>query len=184
MGSQKQLYIVISQTGTILSRLLKIFTGAKYNHASISISRDLKQMYSFGRMHPYNPFWAGLVIESTDSGTFKRFYKTEAIVIAVNIDYELYFDVIKHLNEMYLKRKEYHYNYLGILFGAFNKNKIINNRFYCSEFVKYILQKGEIDGVKELPDIIQPIHFLKLPHKQLYCGRLNEYSDNLINTHI
>ena len=62
--SNKQLYIVISQTGTLLSRILKYITGAEYNHASISLSRDLDKMYSFGRRHPYYPFWGGFVIES------------------------------------------------------------------------------------------------------------------------
>ena len=50
--TNKQLYIVISQTGTLLSRILKHITGAEYNHASISMSRDLEKMYSFGRRHP------------------------------------------------------------------------------------------------------------------------------------
>ena len=62
-NQNKQLYIVISQTGTLLSRILKQITGAEYNHASISLSRDLERMYSFGRRHPYNPFWGGFVIE-------------------------------------------------------------------------------------------------------------------------
>lgn len=52
-NQNKQLYIVISQTGTLLSRILKQITGAEYNHASISLSRDLERMYSFGRRHPY-----------------------------------------------------------------------------------------------------------------------------------
>lgn len=34
-NQNKQLYIVISQTGTLLSRILKQITGAEYNHASI-----------------------------------------------------------------------------------------------------------------------------------------------------
>lgn len=72
-NQNKQLYIVISQTGTLLSRILKQITGAEYNHASISLSRDLERMYSFGRRHPYNPFWGGFVIESPRTGTFKRF---------------------------------------------------------------------------------------------------------------
>ena len=59
-NQNKQLYIVISQTGTLLSRILKQITGAEYNHASISLSRDLERMYSFGRRHPYNPFWGRL----------------------------------------------------------------------------------------------------------------------------
>ena len=45
-NQNKQLYIVISQTGTLLSRILKQITGAEYNHASISLSRDLERMYS------------------------------------------------------------------------------------------------------------------------------------------
>ena len=74
-NQNKQLYIVISQTGTLLSRILKQITDAEYNHASISLSRDLERMYSFGRRHPYNPFWGGFVIESPSTGTFKRFPK-------------------------------------------------------------------------------------------------------------
>ena len=42
-NQNKQLYIVISQTGTLLSRILKQITGAEYNHASISLSRDLER---------------------------------------------------------------------------------------------------------------------------------------------
>ena len=45
-NQNRQLYIVISQTGTLLSRILKQITGAEYNHASISLSRDLERMYS------------------------------------------------------------------------------------------------------------------------------------------
>ena len=75
-NQNKQLYIVISQTGTLLSRILKQITGAEYNHASISLSRDLERMYSFGRRHPYNPFWGGFVIESPRTDTFKRFSET------------------------------------------------------------------------------------------------------------
>ena len=43
-NQNRQLYIVISQTGTLLSRILKQITGAEYNHASISLSRDLERI--------------------------------------------------------------------------------------------------------------------------------------------
>lgn len=33
-GTHKQIFIVITQTGTMLSRILKRVTGAEYNHAS------------------------------------------------------------------------------------------------------------------------------------------------------
>lgn len=82
-GTHKQIFIVITQTGTMLSRILKRITGAEYNHASLSLSRDLTRMYSFGRRHPYNPFWGGFVIESPHAGTFRRFSDTTAIILAV-----------------------------------------------------------------------------------------------------
>lgn len=75
-GTHKQIFIVITQTGTMLSRILKRITGAEYNHASLSLSQDLTRMYSFGRRHPYNPFWGGFVIESPHAGTFRRFSDT------------------------------------------------------------------------------------------------------------
>ena len=87
-GNNKQIFIVISQTGTVLSRILKRITGAEYNHASLSLSSDLKKMYSFGRRHPYNPFWGGFVIESPHAGTFRRFSNTTAVILAVEITEE------------------------------------------------------------------------------------------------
>jgi len=86
----KQIYIVVSQTGTILSRILKRITGAEYNHASLSFSPDLLTMYSFGRMHPYNPVWGGFVKESPNSGTFKRFSGTRVVVLSITVSQEKY----------------------------------------------------------------------------------------------
>lgn len=179
MEEKRHLYIVISQTGTILSRALKVLTGAQYNHASISLSSDLEQMYSFGRRNPYNPFWGGFVKESPETGTFKRFYKTEAVILEVKATEEKYQELCNLISEMWLEKNSYHYNYLGVILGAFNVNRKADKKFYCSEFVKDILQKGEVEGVDDLPDIIQPIHFLQLSHRQIYEGRLNEYDYKL-----
>ena len=41
----KPVYIVISQTGTVLSRILKLITHKEYNHASLSLYDDLHIMY-------------------------------------------------------------------------------------------------------------------------------------------
>ena len=40
-NGNKKVYIVLSQTGTILSRILKLVTRAPYNHSSITLSEDL-----------------------------------------------------------------------------------------------------------------------------------------------
>lgn len=174
----KQLYIVLSQTGTMLSRILKFATGAEYNHSSISLSADLSQMYSFGRRNPYNPFWGGFVKESPHTGTFKRFQDTKVIIFAVEIDEKHYMEVDKTLHQMYSQQGNYHYNYLGLFLAALHICRRKENCYYCSEFVRQILLKGKVSGVERLNLIVQPIHFLSLPHKEIFCGRLSEYFEN------
>lgn len=148
-NQNKQLYIVISQTGTLLSRILKQITGAEYNHASISLSRDLERMYSFGRRHPYNPFWGGFVIESPRTGTFKRFSETKVLVLSVSVTEE------QHAFHIVWKQE---------------------SCYYCSEFVGELLTKSRVDGTEQLrSSIIQPMQFLRVPHTLLYCGKLREY---------
>lgn len=174
--SSKQLYIVISQTGTLLSRILKYITGAEYNHASISLSRDLDKMYSFGRRHPYNPFWGGFVIESPHTGTFKRFSDTKALILSVAITEEQYAELEKQVSAMWSQRKKYRYNFAGLCLAYFHVEWKRTNYFYCSEFVGEILIKGRVVGMENLhSSIIQPMHFLQLPHTQIYCGKLSEY---------
>ena len=69
----KKIYIVLSQTGTWFSRAIKFFTKDPYNHASISLDKELNHMYSFGRKKVNNPLRGGFVREYTDKGVFAKF---------------------------------------------------------------------------------------------------------------
>ena len=173
---QKHVYIVISQTGTLLSRFLKLVTKAEYNHASISLVPDLGTMYSFGRKNPYNPFWAGFVTESARFGTFKRFSKTRIVVLDIPVSEEQYLSIQRRIQTMLTLKEHYHYNYLGLWLAGLRIRYRQKRCFYCSEFVKDLLEKQDIHGAKQLDAIVQPIHFLSLPTaKQVYTGLLQEY---------
>ena len=52
----RKIYIVLSQSGSMVSFILKLITKTPYNHVSISIEDDCKPMYSFGRKYAYFPF--------------------------------------------------------------------------------------------------------------------------------
>lgn len=172
---EKKIYIVLTQTGTIMSRILKVLTGAKYNHSSISLHPDLKLMYSFGRINPYNAFRGGFVHESSEFGTFKRFSNTEAIVLEIEVDDETYKSITVTLETMYENRNKYHYNYIGLLAAAFRIHRTKENHFYCSEMVKEILTKHNIEGADKLPSIVHPMDFCNIPHNIVYEGLLREY---------
>jgi len=171
-----KIYVVVSQTGTILSRFLKLVTRAPYNHVSLALSRDLQTMYSFGRVNPYNPFLGGFVRESPSYGTFKRFSQTTVMVLELTVSVEVYERIRRRLDEMLAEQDKYHYNYIGLGLAAFHIRWQQKYRFYCSEFVKDILQSCRVSGSECLRGIPQPIHFLKLPYKCIYTGKLSDYS--------
>ena len=169
--NETKIYIVVSQTGTILSRILKIITGDRYNHVSLSLDKDLDTMYSFGRRQPYNPFWGGMVRESTRYGTFRRFRKTQAVVLEVPVDGELYCEMKEYLEQMYLERKKYHYNYLGLFLASIRISYHPTDCYYCSSFVKEILLYFNLIKPNEMRRIVNPIDFLeKFGGQEIYCG--------------
>ena len=174
---QKTVYIVISQTGTALSRILKFITGAKYNHASISLVPDLSKMYSFGRVNPYNPVHGGFVVESPHYGTFKRFSGTKVEVLSIAVSEGQYINLKQMLEGMAKNKKRYHYNYFGLFLAGANIYYKRKNFYYCSEFVKEMLVRNGIRSARALDDIIEPMQFLTLPDaNHVYSGRLKDYA--------
>lgn len=175
-NQEKQVFIVLTQTGTILSRILKVLTGAKYNHSSISLEEDLSYMYSFGRKNPYNPFIGGFMKESSAIGTFKRFSNTEALVLSVYVSNEKHREMKAYLSQMYKNKKQYHYNYFGLFLAMFGIAFRQKRCYYCSEFVRDILIQFDVVPKAFSPDIVKPIDFLQISDgKKVYSGKLRNY---------
>lgn len=172
----KHLYIIISQTGTIFSRILRIVTKKEYNHASISLADDLSIMYSFGRLKAYNPFVGGFVAESAEFGTFKRFYNTKVIVLSLDINEEKHRKMTEELKIMYDNKYIYGYNYMGIFLAALKIKRKKKNCYYCSEFVKDFLQRYDINGSDNIKSIVHPMDFMDIPDTvSIYNGKLKDF---------
>ena len=46
----RKIYIVLTYTGTFLSKIIRMYTKEEYAHVSISFNENLEEMYSFGRL--------------------------------------------------------------------------------------------------------------------------------------
>lgn len=171
----KKIYIVLTYTGTILSRIIKGYTRDEFSHVSISLDEELTQMYSFGRLNAYNPFIGGFVHEQIDKGTFKRFKNTKSKVYSLEITDEQY-DIIKTtINDFEANKKEYKFNISGLFAAGFNIRIKRKRSLYCAEFVKHILEIAEVK--KDLPEIIKPEHFKDISKLNLiYSGKLKNYT--------
>lgn len=176
----KKIYIVLTHTGTILSEIIKTYTKDEFSHASISLDIELNEMYSFGRLNPYNAFWGGFIHEYINEGTFKRFYNTKAKIYSLDIKDEQYEEIRNNIKKIEKYKEEYTFNTLGLFAVGFHKRIKKEHSFYCAEFVKYVLEKAKIDT--KLPETVKPEDFKNIEGlKEIYSGLLRKYKSNKIN---
>ena len=174
MIRMKEIYIVLTHTGTVLSRIIKGYTRDEFSHVSISLDKELKEMYSFGRLNPYNPFWGGFVQEGINFGTFKRFRKTVCKIYSLKITEEQYNNVRGMIEYIKSSKQLQKFNVIGLFAVGFNKRISFENSFYCAEFVKYVLDKSGIEN--NLPELIKPEDFKNIQDlNEIYSGRLRKY---------
>ena len=159
----KEIYIILTYTGTILSNIIKTYTRDEYSHVSISLDKELNEMYSFGRLNPYNAFIGGFIHEKIDAGTFKRFKNTKAMIYSLEIEEEQYKKIKDKIKEMEQEKETYRFNIWGLFAVSIHKKIKAPRTFYCAEFVKYILEEAGIE--LELPEIIRPQNFKDIPKK-------------------
>ena len=110
----KKVYIILTHTGTILSRIIRIFTRDEFSHVSLALDLELKKMYSFGRLNPYNPFMGGFVHEYISRGTFGRFKNTRTKIYALEITDEQYEKIRTRIKEVKKYRRNYKFNVIGL----------------------------------------------------------------------
>lgn len=178
----KEIYLVLTQTGTILSRFLKVVTGKEYNHISISFDPELRFLYSFGRKNAYNPWIGGFVQESPEFGTFKRFPETRALVLSVPVSDDAYEGLVQKIEDMFRNKNLYYYDSLGLVLAFFKVIYKREHHFYCSDFVRKMLVDFGIESPEQFEEIVQPMHFVNLPDTQvIYTGKLREFSHELVS---
>lgn len=180
--NMKKIYIVLTSTTTYLARIIRTYTKDEYSHSSISLDKELNQMYSFGRLNPYIPWWGGFTRESIDFGSFKRFQNAGVEIYSLEVTEGTYKKIKKTIEKFKRHKDEYTFNIPGLFAVAFNKRITKDNSFYCAEFVKHILEDSKAST--GLPDIIRPENFRYMEGVNLeYTGTLKDYV-NIFRTNL
>jgi hypothetical protein len=169
------IYIVLTQTGTNVSRAIKLFTRCPYNHSSLTDDAGLNEMFSFCRNYRRFPLPASFNKETVGNGTLGLFKQIPCEIYEIELtdeQYAQYKSIISHFIE---NRSKYEYNLLGLWTIPFKKNFPRKNKYVCSQFVAYVLSQLEIKLNKEIflnsPEDLRYISCAKL----VYSGELNRY---------
>lgn len=170
-------YIVLTDTGSLFTRLIKRFTKHPYNHVSIAFDESLESLFSFGRKHPYNPFWGGFVRESISGGTFKRFKNTTCMVLRIGVEDKEYESLTQNIAFFEAHKNEYTYNLTGLVATYFDKYVPRKHAYFCSEFVAGVLYESDITLWDTPPHKVKPYDFGEDDRFQvLFEGRLTDYT--------
>ena len=178
----KAIYIMLSLTGTGVSRMIKMYTREPYSHASISLDEELDEMYSFARKKVHNPFNAGFIKEDINTGVFAAYKGTQCCIYRYMIT-EAQYEKIKIVIEDFKKEQDkYTYSYLGVVLLTIHKARRSAYKFFCSEFVAYMLEQAGENLFNKESELVRPfdIRTCKKLNK-VYEGRLDEYRNYLSN---
>lgn len=170
---EQKVYVLLTDTGTFFTRMIKLYTKKPYNHASISFDPYLTDVYSFGRKKAKNPFIGGFIKENVQTGLFKQ--ARCAIYCCEITDTEL-----KRMDH-YIKKIEaqkhlYRYNLLGLFAITLNKQINRENAYFCSQFVATVLKECDITDFPKPLSLVTPYDLQETDNFQLvYDGNLEDF---------
>ena len=171
------IYLVLTRTGTLFSKVIGFATGKRYTHVSISSDILLTDMYSFCRDKKEMPLPANFNREDINTEVFGACKTIPSEVYRIPVTYEQlerYRDVIRHF---ILNRSSYTYDIGALVPMALHIPYRFRNKFVCSVWVGFVLGKSGIKhDIKKHPSLIEPEDFRSITGAELiYRGDLKRY---------
>jgi hypothetical protein len=180
MNEEQSVFILLTNTGTLFTRMIQLYTKAPYNHASISFDRELHELYSFGRKHPSNPLNGGFVKENIQTGTYSKYPNTTCVIYELKVTTREVGKMKRVLNIFIRSSPKYGYNLLGVIGVALQEPVEFSNSYFCSQFVAEILHRSGIKLWNKLPALVTPNDLRTSERLRIvYEGRLRDYRPEL-----
>ena len=182
MMTEKKIYILLTDTGTLFTKFIKLYTKKPYNHASLSFDSELSEVYSFGRKTARNPFIGGFVKEDVNEGLFKQ---ANCAIYSLTVNDVQIQKMNHYIKEIETQKEEYRYNLLGLFGFIFNKPIKRKKAFFCSQFVATVLKECNIIDFGKSPSLVAPNDLQKvLKFKFVYEGELKAYQNKGIDENV
>ncbi len=171
----KSIYILLTRSSTIISRVINLTTADRYTHASISFDESLEPMYSFSRKYVHIPLPAGLRVEPLHKGFFKKYNSIPCALYELRVTDEIYENAKREVEIMMAERKKYYFNIIGLILCRLNIPLRRRYHCFCSEFVSEILSRSNALMLPKAPSCMRPNDYTNIPDLSCkYEGRLNK----------
>lgn len=169
-------YVLLSNTGTLFTRVIKSFTRAPYNHASLVMDEKLEGVYSFGRKQATNPLNGGFVKEDVYQGTFRHFPETQCKLLRIAVTDQQKASLEMIICEFEKNKDIYRYNLIGLIGVLIETDLQPAYSYFCSQFVAESLRSSGIQLWNRPSTLVTPNDFLVHDQAEtIYEGYLYDY---------
>ncbi|HAO61290.1 MAG TPA: hypothetical protein DCQ90_04965 [Erysipelotrichaceae bacterium] len=171
------IYIMLSDTGTLLTRAIRVYTHQQYNHISMVLDGDFDQIYSFGRVKANNPFIGGFINES-ETKIFDVFDETTCTILKLDVDDLTYDNITESIRTFKEDRDLYRYNLIGYIGFIINHPIKRQNAYFCSQFVSETLERNGVKLFNKPPELVLPSDFLECDAMtRIYSGKFSQFAE-------
>ena len=158
----KKLYLFLSRTDSIASKIVHFFTKTTYTHASLSFDEDCVYLYSSGRKKGFKMFPAGPTRESLYRGFFGRDDHTPCVLYSFDVPDEV-FDKARAEIEYFMEHNDdYKFSAWGIIACKFGIRWERKNKYFCSQFVAEILTRSGAVSLGKPSCLVHPRDYQKI----------------------
>lgn len=168
-----KVYILLTNTNTLLARTIQKSTGFPFSHVSLALDSSLFYTYSFGRKSDLNPFQAGFVRENMYDPLFQN---ATCTIYELSVSEEKFSQIKHSIHHMKKNEKHYRYNFLGLFALLFQIPYKRANYMFCSQFVGQTLLEADISIDDIPPEFLKPSDFSAFaPLNEIFSGQLKDY---------
>lgn len=155
---KKEIYVVLTQTNSMLASTIRKFTQAKYSHVSVSFNSNCKEMYSFGRKYYYIPFYGIFKAEDLNDKIFSGREDNTIAIYKLNVTKKELHQI--RLNIKRIEKINKGFNVAGLAAAAIDV-KLERDKYYCAEFVHEAIHE-KTDLLMESDKAIKPEDIIKM----------------------
>ena len=175
-NSPKSVYVVISRSKSVLSGAIMALTGDRYTHAALALDKELEFMYSFGRRRISNPFVGCFKRERLDDRFYTRHTRLPGVVFEIPVGQKQFQGVLDDIKVFLDDKDSYGFNVWGMITANFRKKETERGKkFFCSEFVYYVLRKNGLCDLGMPRSAVRPQHLLMIDYPAIFEGDLLRY---------
>lgn len=159
----KSIYLLLTKTQTLASRLIHAATGDGFTHVSIALDRELTTLSSFARKHEAIPLPAGHVRENVHTATLGRNPDAPCALYRLDVTDTQYEAIKAGIAAVSQAKTPYRYSILGMLLCRLDIAHERKHHMFCSQFVARVLNDAGAVRIPKAPSLMRPADFAALP---------------------